>query len=78
MINNMAKSNLGKNALFHCMTPSWREAKSGTGRRELNQKPWKNSASLSVLHAVQSLSYTTQDRLPRNGTTHSGSFQINC
>ena len=57
-----------------CHVPSLREVRAGTqaGTWRQEQRSWRNSVYWLTTHGLLSLlSFTTQDHLPRVGTTHS-------
>lgn len=78
-INTMTKNNLEKKRFvsayksqvtLYCWANSRQELKAGTWRKELKQRPQRSA--VFWLSLLSLLSYTSQDHLPRNGTTHNG------
>lgn len=67
----MTKHNSGKGSLADRLSP--KEAKAGTCRQELKQRPQRNVAYwFSLCSLFNLLSYMTEDHLPRGGITHCG------
>jgi hypothetical protein len=82
MKNTMTKTAQGGKGLFslhfhiavhHCRKSGRNSNRAGTLRKELMQKSWRGAAYWLAPYGLFSLlSYRTQDRLPRDGSTHNG------
>ena len=72
----MTKSNLERKELimFYRLESIMEGSQGKSSKRELKQRPWRNTAYWLVIHGLLSLlSYRTQHCLPRQGWhTHSG------